>query len=495
MGLRFPKERRSDLERGIDSTARELGFPDSESCVEWFLSSAAKGSHVEVLASHLTVGETYFLRDRRAFEVLEEQVLPELIQSRCKSGKYLRIWSAGCATGEEPYSIAILLSKMIPDPQDWNITILATDINRCFLKKAADGLYGPWSFRGILPGFKEGYFRETRDGRFKILSRIKEMVTFSYLNLVEDTYPSLINNTSAMDVIFCRNVLMYFLPERARKVVQNLYRSLVDGGYLIVGPSELSHILSSQFTTVRPADAFLYRKGSQSPSPPCAFSCAPLEEPRVPSTPSVELVPERGVASVFETRISKPETRNAEPEAVNSKPNVLLPQDLYQEALASYGEGFYGEAVEKTESLLLQNPSDAKGLALLARIHANRGKLGQALEWCEKAIAAEKLNAGAHYLMATILLELGRTEDAMLSLRRSLYLDPTLILAYVALGNIAHQCGKHKESVKQLDNALSLLTGKRPEELLPESEGINAGRLAEIIRRLRDSYASGQRLS
>ena len=496
MGLHFPRERRRDLERGVNALSRELGFEDSESYIDWLLSSSGTRSQIELLASHLTVGETYFFRDKKVFEALEELVLPKLIQSRRESGKHLRIWSAGCATGEEPYSIAILLSKVIPDLRNWNITILATDINPHFLRKAADGLYGNWSFRDPPPGIEEGFFKQTGAGRFEILSRIKELVTFSYLNLVEDTYPSLLNNTNAMDIIFCRNVLMYFLPERARKAIRNLHRSLVDGGCLVVSPSESSHLLFSQFATVRSAGAILYRKAVPSPPPAGTFFCKPHEKPARPSTPAVGLVPDHGATPVpvsANIRLtSQKKAPKAPLEARNPKPETRPRFDLYREALALYEEGCYGEAAEKTEGLVSQNASDAKGLSLLARIYANLGRLEKALEWCEKAIAAEKLNPVSYYLMATIFLELGRTKDAVLSLKRALYLDPNLILAHMALGNIARQRGKHKESVKHFENALLLLTTKRPEEILPESEGMNAGRLMEIVQGLKDSYTSEQ---
>ena len=275
MGLRFPEERRRDLERAINAAARELGMPDGNSCIEWLLSSSPARSQIEILAGHVPVGETYFFRDKRLFKTLEESILPELIQVRRNSGRYLRIWSAGCSSGEEPYSIAILLSKMIPDIVDWGITILATDINMRFLQKAADGVYRQWSFRDIQPGIKKGFFNQKQDGRFEVLSRIRQMVTFSYLNLVEDAYPSLVNNTSALDIIFCRNVLMYFVPELVSKVASNLHRSLVDGGFLIVGPAESSIPIFSQFTTVRAPGTILYKKEGQQRA--SDFSCRPLE--------------------------------------------------------------------------------------------------------------------------------------------------------------------------------------------------------------------------
>ena len=260
MGFYFPPERWLDLERGMRSVSRAFEFDDIESCVQWLVSSPVSRSRIEILASHLTVGETYFFRERPSFDLLEARVLPELIDRRRNTERRLRIWSAGCCTGEEAYSIAILLKRMLPDLEDWQITVLATDINPQFLKKAIDGRYGEWSFRGAPAEFKETYFAKRHNGRFEILPEIKRMVTFSYLNLMEDTYPSLLSNSNAMDIIFCRNVLMYFGSERAKEVVRKLRLSLLDGGWLIVSPCEASHVLFEQFTTVNFPGTILYKK-------------------------------------------------------------------------------------------------------------------------------------------------------------------------------------------------------------------------------------------
>src|SRR5712692_5314204 len=120
MGLNFPRERWRDLERGIVSAAGDFGFADAGSCAQWLLSSPLTRGQIEILASHLTVGETYFFRERKSFAVLEDHILPELIRSRRGNEQRLRVWSAGCCTGEEPYSVAILLNRMIPDLKDWN---------------------------------------------------------------------------------------------------------------------------------------------------------------------------------------------------------------------------------------------------------------------------------------------------------------------------------------------------------------------------------------
>ncbi|MCX6844856.1 MAG: protein-glutamate O-methyltransferase CheR [candidate division WOR-3 bacterium] len=269
--LNFPEARRDELERRVGPTATEFGFDDTEAFVDWLAASPMTREQTEILASHLTTNETYFWREPKVFEALGEQILPELIRSREGNDRRLRIWSAGCSTGEEPYSIAIALRRALPALADWQVTILATDINPGILRRAAAGIYGEWSFRNAPPWLKEGYFSPTGDGKRRILPEVRQMVEFAYLNLAEDNYPSPMNNTNAMDVVFCRNVLMYFAPERARQVGQNLHCSLIDGGWLVVSSCELSEQLFPQFACVRFPDAIVYRKKPAVPSPDPTF--------------------------------------------------------------------------------------------------------------------------------------------------------------------------------------------------------------------------------
>ncbi len=250
MGLYFPEERLSDLNRGIRCAASDLGFQNVEECKKWLVSSPLTQKKIDILASHLTVGETYLFREKPVLKVLRETIFPELIQSRSGTNRRLRIWSVGCATGEEPYSIAILLDRLIPDIHAWNIMILATDINVGSLHRASKGRYKTWSFRETSPEIIAKYFRKTTDGYFEIIPRIKKLVKFNYLNICKDTYPSLLSDTNAIDMIFCRNVLMYFDFVRQKRAVQSLFRSLVDSGWLVVSPCEASPKLFSQFITV-----------------------------------------------------------------------------------------------------------------------------------------------------------------------------------------------------------------------------------------------------
>jgi len=474
MGLYFPRERWRDLERGIESAARDFGFPSVESCIQKLISSSWEKGQIEILASHLTVGETYFFREKNTFSALEEHIFPDLIRSRRRDQRRLRIWSAGCATGEEPYSVAILLHKLIPNLRDWNVTILATDINPSFLQKATRGVYSEWSFRDTPLWVKESYFKRHKEGRYEILPEIRKMVTFSYLNLAEDSYPSLLNNTNAMDLIFCRNVLMYFAPERARKAIHKLHCALTDGGWLIVSPSEASHVLFSQFVTVNLREAILYSKAGVGAHEPTATDHAAELESWAMALPT----------------IPDPRPPTPDPQKIGTlehRKSQNLPPDCYAEAVALYGRGRYEEAAGMLSLWLSANETNAQAMALLARSYANQGKLADALEWCGKALAKDKLNPSFHFLMGMILQERGAIEDAMKSLKRSLYLDQNFALAHFALGGLSLRQGRVAESNKYFKNALSLLSARGPEEILPESDGLTAARLREIIEVLRRS--------
>ncbi len=470
MGLYFLRERWGDLDRGVVSAAREFGSKDPESFVYEILSPSVKRDRIEMLASFLTVGESYFFRDEKSFEVLEQHIFPQLFHSRRNQDRRLRIWSAGCATGEEPYTIAILLTRMIPDWKDWNISILATDINPRFLRKATQGVYTEWSFRNVPAGTQGAFFRKTREGRYRILPHIRKMVAFSCHNLAEDTYPSVSDGTTGMDLIFCRNVIMYFSEEARKKVIRNFYHCLVEGGCLVVSPAETSHTLFSEYVPVAHPEVTIYRKDSRKARSPMDFVA---EE--------IRALPSDGDASrldgseILQTEIEPPaETGIAVP--------VSPAKRGIEEALSFCGLGSYSEAEKKIFEVLTLNPQDLKAMMLLSRVKANQGKLTEALQWCEKVTAADKLNPESHYLYATILQEQGRIEEAVLSLKRSLYLDPDFVPAHLALGNLFRQQGKQKDSKRHFRNALALLKGRRKDELIAESEGIPAGRLVEIIR-------------
>jgi chemotaxis protein methyltransferase CheR len=451
IGLNFPPERRSDLERGLVAAAAEFGFADTVSCAEWLLSTPLTRPQLNILASHLTIGETYFFRERETFDALAQHILPELIRSRRGRDQRLRLWSAACSTGEEPYSLAILVQRLLPDWSDWHVRILATDINERFLQRAAAGVYGEWSFRQSPAGFKEQHFTRNAEGRFAVASQIKDCVSFAQLNLAGDAFPSLATDTNAMDVILCRNVMIYFTPAHTRKLIAHLRHALVEEGWLAVSPSECSQELFAGFTAVNFPGSVLYRKGR-------------LDSVKAP------------VWTAPPERVSPPPVATPEVPVV-----AAATPDLLAEAELLYGEGRYAEITDLLLATLAQKtPEEPRLFSLLTRALANQGRLADALTWSQRWIAVDKVDGAAHYLHAMILEELGERETARRSLNRAIYLTPDFALAHFALGNLARAQGG-SDARRHFENALHLLRACPPDQPLPESDGMGAGRLMEII--------------
>lgn len=432
-GLDFPGERRSDLQRGLAAAAAEFGLADAASCADWLLSGSPTRSQLHVVASHLTIGETYFFRERKTFDALAEHVLPELIRRRRGREQRLRLWSAACSTGEEPYSLAILVRQLLPDWQDWNVKILATDINERFLQKAIAGVYGEWSFRESAVGFKERYFTATSNGRFAIAPEIRNCVSFAHMNLAQDCFPSPTADTQDMDIIFCRNVLIYFTASHARKLAENVRHALAEGGWLAVSPSECSQTLFSRFAAVNFPGTILYRK--------CKAE-------------------ERGL------------------------PIWLPPSDAVAERAAGAPLTPFVEAAAQTSPVTPQLAEKPGAFSLRTRALANQGQYADALASSKQWIASDKVDSAAHYVHAMIMQEMGEREAARDSLHRAVYLQPDFALAHVALGNLARAEARTAQANKHFANALHLLRSCPPDALLPESDGMSAGRLVEIVTTL-----------
>jgi chemotaxis protein methyltransferase CheR len=438
LGLHFPETRRRELRQGLLRATEELGAGD-DTTLEWLAKPELSRRELDVLASHLTVGETYFFREKAVFRALETEILPALIDERQKTSRALRIWSAGCCTGEEPYSLAMLLEQLIPDLDCWDISILGTDVNPRFLRRATEGLYNTWSFRDVDARIQQRFFTPRAPGRYEISPDVKRRVRFQHLNLVEDAFPSPLNGTWELDLVLCRNVLMYFAGTTASEVIARVRRCLLPGGWLVVSPSETAQALFQGFSQVHCQDAILYRRDA---------------EPRpVTHTPAIDGNEEvqTGSSSVRRRR--------------SSRSSVRVP-------------------ARTDRPVRTERPNAGMSLAALARSAADRGQLDSALECCERALATHKLDPAIHHLHATILDELGRPHDAARALGRALYVDPDFVLAHFALGRLAQKLCQFRKARKHFDNVLFLLRRAAPESELPESEGLTAGHLAELTRGL-----------
>lgn len=441
-GLSFPKEKWGDLERGLLDIIRVFNFEDPIECINWILNADLTHTQSEILGSHLTIGETYFFRERQSFDALETTILPILIESRRKTSKILRLWSAACSSGEEPYSLAILINKLIPDLKDWKITILASDINIYALQRMKEGIYTEWSFRDMDSDIKEKYFKKIANNRFAINPFFKKMVTPLYLNLVSDSYPSFLNNTAAMDIILCKNSLMYFVPQQAKKAVQNLHKSLVFGGYLAVAASEHALIQADTFKAIHYPGAIFYQKRDN------------------------VIIPKLNIEQVEPANYFHPVENN----------------DLLLEIIHSNSETPIKTEQNKIEKKELSDKKNSiEELTSLSLSLANQGKLKEALSLAEKAINLDKCNENIYYLKALILQELGLINDTVTELHKAIYLNPNFILPYFTLGNIARNQGKLAEAKREFEKVLSLVENYDYNEEIPGSDGLTIGRMIEVI--------------
>jgi chemotaxis protein methyltransferase CheR len=205
----------------------------------------------------LTTNETYFFRESFQLKAFTDEIVPELIPRKEQRGdRTLRIWSAGCSTGEEPYTIAMLLLEMACF-SNWRIEIIGTDISQRVLQHARKAVYGRHSFRATEQRYIERYFHEFEESTCKVSDKVRELVTISHMNLLDQSRLALLGT---IDVVFCRNVIIYFDQEAKKKVVQSFYRTLAPGGYLLLGHSESLMNISTDFTLTHLRNDLVYQK-------------------------------------------------------------------------------------------------------------------------------------------------------------------------------------------------------------------------------------------
>ncbi|MEM8804794.1 MAG: CheR family methyltransferase [Cyanobacteria bacterium P01_G01_bin.38] len=373
------------------------------------------------LIALLTNPESFFFRDRGQFKVLRNHVLPDLIK-RHQSDKQLRILSAGCSTGEEAYSLALTLKNLMPDIDQWQVTLLGTDINTHALKQAKAGIYRPWSLRGIDAVTQQQFFRKI-DGQYHLDDDIKAMVRFRTLNLVGKTL-SQPKAQLKLDLIICRNVFIYFSEGAIASVIDSFYKMLRPSGYLITGHTELWNQDMSRFETQSYPESLVYQR------PPHQ------QHPNAPPPPPVA-----------------PQSA-----ATTSSPDLPSGEDaLIDTALTLFKARSFDQAMPYLEKSLKLQPQNFDGLCLMAQLQLKIGQLDRAVQYCRQASEIEAFSVMPYYTLAQILKRQGNRAAAKRTFKKILYLEPTSVAAYVELSQIYRQEGNAKKSLKMRRSALSLL--------------------------------------
>ncbi len=242
-GILLDDDSRSIVERRLSGRLRVHNLDNFRDYYRYLLYDGKRDEELSAVMDLLTVNETYFFREKRQLQAFREEILPELREKR-RDVRRMRVWSAGCSTGEEAYTIAMLISESGLF-EGWDIEVLGSDINRRVLQTARRGVYRRNSFRATSDYHLQKYFEPVPEGCYRVKDDVRRLVTFCYINLLD---PGRSGFLGRMDVIFCRNVLIYFdIPSR-RKVVQGLYDALNDGGYLLLGHAESLMNITTAFT-------------------------------------------------------------------------------------------------------------------------------------------------------------------------------------------------------------------------------------------------------
>jgi chemotaxis protein methyltransferase CheR len=452
------------------------------------------GEHEEMraLAEHLTVCETFFFRYWDHFRAFAELVVPEVLRAQNHHQK-LRLLSAGCASGEEAHSLAILIRDWLPGLSASDVTVLGIDVNPSVLEKAKRGIYSAWSLREAPGDLLAKYFHQ-EGHNFRLDDSVRSLVSFQERNLVEDD-PSFWRE-DAFDVVFCRNVPMYFTPEAMRSVIARIARSLVPGGFLFLGHAETLRGISHDFHLRHTHDTFYYQRRRVGD-----VDCHPILPP---------IRPAKGASSAYMRGIAQPDSswfeviQRSSERVVNltrekSVPLALPPRESTPHtathlllpprpacdltlAIELVGKERFAEAMQLLLTLPPESKADPDAQLLLAVLLTNGGDLPEAEKICQHLLKLDELNAGAHYLMALCREHAGDCKAAIEHDEAAVYLDSAFAMPHLHRGLVAKRSADIKTARQQLGRALVLLAREDASRVLLFGGGFTREALTEFCR-------------
>ena len=481
-GMLFGPKRRNALGRGVTGQCHKLADDDLNRYFQMLQREETDSPLWDALIEELTVGETYFFRDSNQIEALRRHILPQVIAAH-RHDRRIRIWSAGCASGEEPYTLAMLLAELVGDVDSWNIFILGTDINKKVLKKARAARYREWSFRQTDPLVRKRYFRA--DGEeFVMLPSIRKNVQFAYLNLSEPVFPLLATNTNAMDLILCRNVAIYYSEDVVRNVVERFHRCLMWGGWLMMAAAETGIPVFDRFRPRVFSGGSVYQKTNEPAKPvepPRSAGGGELKDLFSMPVPKGPYVVPKPPAEAFPPSKPIPGEFADEPLAADGE---LAETDLYSKGLDLLYQKRYEEAMETFLSCIAENPKDAASLYQMGRVQANIGQMAPARSFCEQAIEIDPLKAEAYYTLALICQESGDYKGALEKLKRCLFLDPAFELAHFTMAILCRKLNQKERADRHCRQVIKLVSNGDPDRVLAGGDNLTARTLLTMTKTL-----------
>lgn len=430
---------------------------------------------IGALAQELTVPETYFFRHNDQYRAFADIALPDRLAAQ-SAARRLRILSAGCASGEEAYSLAILVREAV-DPS-WDVSILGVDVNPAIVKKAARARYSPWALRETPAHVQRRWF--TPDGREFVLDEaVRAAVRFEARNLVQDD-PQLWQ-PGTYDIVFFRNVLMYFTHEIAQSVIGRISRALKPGGYLFLGHAETLRGLSGDFHLQHTHDTFYYQRRDRLEPSRSSTTSAPLRG----LVPTVVAAVEGADTWIEAIRLATERiqtlTGAARPRSGSPPPAAIPTWDLGV-AHKLLREERFTEALEMMQGLPPESGRDPDVLLLRAALQTHRGLLTEAEDACKRLLAVDELSAGAHYLLALCREGAGDQTSAVSHDQVAIYLDPSFAMPHLHLGLLARRTADWATAQRELGHALLLLQREDSSRLLLFGGGFGRDTLVALCR-------------
>jgi chemotaxis protein methyltransferase CheR len=489
--LYFDDGRRSFLAEVLRNRLAASGQRGPEAYLR-LLASPSGRAELGELATALTVTETFFFRNPHHFQALVETVIPDCLATQTGTPR-LRLLSAGCASGEEAYSIAMTLRRYFSASQTWDVSIRGVDVNPAMVAKARKGRYSSWALRETPAWALDGYFERAGDG-FRLADSVLSAAAFEERNLAEpetDLWES-----EAFDVIFCRNILMYFVPEAATGLVARMAQALVPGGYLFLGHAETLRGLSQEFQLRHTHDTFYYQKPRvkvQAGVPKPVRGRAPVtEDLSVAETPNssyawmdtIHRASQRIAGLEARSRSEQVSQAAQQTGPMAASPAVSPASKAWDLGLTLelLREERFADARKALEGLPADSARDPDVMLLHAVLLTNMGRLGEAESACRQVLERDKLNAGAHYLLGLCREQAGDLPGAEECGRTAIYLDATFAMPWLHLGLLAKREGRTGEAVRHLGQALSLLAREDPARILMFGGGFGREALVGLCR-------------
>lgn len=459
-GLDFSHEKLKDLRISFLNSSKDSSLKDPEKFAESLIENKLNEDELDILLKNLTVGETYFFRDEKLFSALSSGTFKDIISIK----KFVTVWSAGCASGEEPYSFAILFDKFYQNGTQFKIS--ASDINKHSIEKAEKGFYRDWSFRSTPDWVKEEYFSESEKGIFEIDKKIKSIVEFSIINLSE--IDKLKKNPAKFDIIICRNVLIYFGKPLVKELLETFYYRLNSGGILITTASESVNVNKNLFVKFADGNNSIFVKKNGILETPPAKTFTNITEVK-------KEISLRKIIPLKKTNLQK---------------EHLQKKDLYKiytEAVEKYYLGQLNESLKLFSEIETSNHGTDKKFKhetelffYLTNSNFRIGNIAKASKFCEQILNKEKLDYRLHYIHGILLQENGEYEKAESAFNKSIYLNNKFALSFFALGNLQKSIGKISYH-RNFHKAAELLMDLEKEKIVKYSDGISAGDLLKQI--------------